>query len=131
MKKLLLVILITTTTTSYAEFYKCMDTNKNTHYQDHPCTHEKEKLATYKAPGQYTKRNPEDIQNEVRELEYEAELGSSRSYRYYRPESNELIDSQKRKEAENQVRWDSIGGRNKATQSGSQNNYEYDRSRNR
>ena len=131
MKKLLLIIVLTITTNSYAEFYKCMDKNKNIHYQDQPCTLEKEKLATYKALGQYRKRNPQDIQNEVSELEYEADIGGYRGYSYYRRESNELIDSQKRKEAEYQDRWDNIGGRTKASQSGIQNYNRYNRYRSR
>ncbi len=131
MKKLLLIIAITFTTSSHAEFYKCLDKNKKIQYQDQPCISEKDKLATYKARGQYRNRSPEAIQKEISELQYEVERRSSRGYGYYGQESNELLDSQRRKEAESQHRWDSIGGRSKAYENGGPNNYEYNRYRNR
>lgn len=110
MKKLILIMAITTTTSSYAEFFKCTDKNKSVHYQDQPCTYQKGKLAAYQPSGQYTQRDPIDVQNEITRVKNQVtENNNAIASRYYRVESNELINKPKREEAENQAKWDSLG----------------------
>ncbi len=108
MRKFLLIMAVIVSTDSYAEVYKCVDKKGHVHFQDQVCSYEKGKLAAYQPSGQYQQRNPIEVQNEITRLQHQANSRSYSGYRY-RYESNKLIESKRRKEAESQEKWDSLG----------------------
>lgn len=109
MRKLFSIVVLLASTSAYTEVFKCVDKKGRVHFQDQVCSFEKGKLAAYQPSGQYENRDPIEVQNEIRTLQNQATASSNVGYRYRR-ESNELINSQRRKEAESQQRWDSLGG---------------------
>jgi len=108
MRKFFVMMAVIVSTDSYAEVYKCVDKKGHVHFQDQVCSYENGKLAAYQPSGQYQARNPVEVQNEITTLQNQANSRRYSGYRY-RYESNELIDSKRRKEADSQQRWDSLG----------------------
>lgn len=108
MKVFILAIIAIISTQANAEIFKCIDKNKKVYFQDQVCSYKKGKLKGYQTSGQYTQRDPIAIQNEITEVQNLANKRDGYTFRYYRPESNELIEKPKREDAERQARWDSL-----------------------
>lgn len=108
MKTIILMIAILLSSGVYADVFKCVDKKGHVHFQDQVCAYEKGKLAAYQPSGQYENKTPLEVQNEITMLQNQANSRRNGGYRS-NYESNELIESKRRKDVDSQQRWDNLG----------------------